>query len=70
MDRDEQNVAAIVENILRAIAMVVIDIEDRNALPARRDGRFGRHRDIVDEAIAAQIIRAAMVSRRAAQREG
>ena len=47
------HVAAAVEDFLGAVAVVIIDIEDRNALCSLIEEPLGGHRCIVDEAIAA-----------------
>ncbi len=70
MQRDEQRIAAVVEDLLRAVTVMVVDIENRDAPGAviqqllRGDGR------VVEEAIAAEMVRRGMVPRRAAEREG
>src|SRR6185437_6496684 len=70
VQRNEEHVRAIIENILSAVAVVKIDIEDGNACRARVAQVLRSDRGIVQEAVAAvQIVRRVM-PRRAAQRKG
>src|ERR1700741_2599969 len=70
MDREGQHVPALVEDLLRPIAVVIIDVEDGDALgPGIAEGLRGDG-GIVQETIAAIEIAAGMVSRRPAQSEG
>src|SRR5690606_24710486 len=55
MDRDSQHIRTGIENALRAIAMMQIDVEDRHT-PDFRAQAFCRDRRIVDEAEAARHI--------------
>ena len=68
VDRREQNVGALVENVLRAVAVVIVDVEDRDPQTPRSERRFGSDRDIVEVGIAAEIICASMMAWRAAER--
>ena len=69
MDRGEQHVVALVEDVLGAVAVVVVDIEDGHSpgtliqAGLRGDGR------IVQVAVAAHVVGGGMVARRPAQRE-
>ncbi len=47
------DVAAAPEDLLAAVAVVIVDIEDRDGLAARPDDGLGRDRRVVEEAIAA-----------------
>ena len=67
MDGQEQHVIAIVENRLRAIAMVIIDVEDHHAL-ALVAKRLRSPRGVIHEAISAKEVRPG-VTRRSRQRE-
>lgn len=66
----QEHVVAVVEDFLRAIAVVVIDVEDRDAGVAVVDEALGGDGGIVEVAIAAEEIAARMMARRAAEREG
>ena len=68
VDGGEEDVAARPEDILRAIAVMIIDIEDRDP-PAGLGRRLGRDRRIVEVAIAAEIVAPGMMARRATQGE-
>ena len=70
VDRDEQDVAAGVEDVLGAVAVMIVDVEDRDPPPARGDRGLGGDRGVVEVAIAAEIVGAGMVAGRAAEREG
>jgi hypothetical protein len=43
----------------QAVAVVVVDVEDRDALAGRPDDRLGRDRGVVEEAVPPYIERAA-----------
>ena len=51
MQRDEAHVAAVVEDLLRAVAVVVVDVEDRDPRASVRPRRR-RDRGVVEEAVA------------------
>ena len=70
VDRDEQHVAPRIEDVLRAVAMMIIDVEDGDAAPARRDRGLGGDGSGVEVAIAADIIGAGMMAGRPAESEG
>src|SRR3546814_1638715 len=70
VDRDRQHVVATVEDLLRAVAMVIVDVEDRDPARAGIAERLRRDCRIVEEAIAAIEIGAGMMARRPAEREG
>ena len=65
-----QHVAAGIEDLLRAVAVMIIDIEDRDPARAIVAQPLRGDRGVVDEAIAAGEAGAGMVARRPAQREG
>ncbi len=69
MQRGKEHIAAIVENRLRAIAVMIIDIEDRHALHAPIAQILRRDRRIVQIAEPRHRPRPGMVPRRPAQRE-
>src|ERR1700733_1926251 len=69
MDRREEHVAAAIENILRAVAVMIVDVENRRT-QARIDQPLCRNGDIVEIAIAAEHVRARVMSRRTGQGEG
>ena len=68
MDRYEQHLSVVVIDVLRAIAVVIVDIQ--NCHPISRPPRpLGRDGGIVQVAIAAAVIASRMMARRPAQRE-
>jgi hypothetical protein len=69
MDRHGEHVAARVEDALRAVAVVQVDVEDRDAAagPGQPLGGDGR---IVEKAEAAGEVGEGVVARRAAERVG
>ena len=70
VDRDKQHVFVFVEDILRPVAVVVINIEDRDRANPAQGCLACNNRGIVEIAIAAKIIAPAMVARWAAQGKG
>ncbi|CAI8721592.1 hypothetical protein EMIT0215P_110214 [Pseudomonas serboccidentalis] len=70
VDRGEQHVAARVENRLGAVAVVIVDVEDRDLLVALVEERLGGDGSIVEVAITAHQVTGGVVSRRTAQGEG
>ncbi len=66
MQRNGENVAARIENILRAIAVMHIDVDDGHAVIALAQ-HFGGHRRPVQIAEAAGVFRTGVMARRAAQ---
>ena len=70
VDRGEGDVLSPRENVLRSIAVMIVDIEDRNARSARGERGLGGDRGSVEIGIATEIIAPGMVPRRASQREG
>ncbi|MND69235.1 hypothetical protein D3C80_607000 [compost metagenome] len=70
MDRGEQHVAAFVEDRLRAVAMVVIDVEDRDLFVALIEERLSGDGRVVEVAITPHQIAGGVVSRWTAQGEG
>src|SRR5581483_11999830 len=70
VEGDEHHVVAVVEDLLRAVAVVVVDVEDGHALrPGVAEG-LGRDGGVVEEAVAAVEVAPGMVARRPAQGEG
>src|SRR3546814_8007900 len=69
MERREEHVAAVPEDILRAVAVMVIHIEDRDARHAAVDGRLRGDRSGVEMAIAAQIIAPRMMAGRRSEEQ-
>jgi hypothetical protein len=67
---DHQHVGALVEDRLRAVAVVVVDVEHRHPPRAPRAQRLRRHRGVVDVAVAAGEGAVRVVARRPAEREG
>ena len=70
VDGLEQHIGAVVEDGLRAVAVVVVHIEDRHARRAAVEEGLRGDGGIVDEAVAAEEIGAGMVAGRTAQGEG
>ena len=69
MQRGEQDIAPFVKNILRAIAVVVVDVEDGNPSRPAVAQALRRQGGVVEEAIAAEQIARRVMSRRAAERK-
>jgi hypothetical protein len=69
VDGDEEHVGAVIEDALRAVAGVDVDVEDRHAaaFPAQV---FRRDRGVVEVAEAARHIAIGMMARRPAERVG
>ncbi len=70
MDRGVEDIAARPENVLRAVAVMIVDIEDRDPIGPGIARRLGGDGGGVEVAIAAEIIGAGMMAGRAAEREG
>ena len=68
MDRGKGDVGAIVEDVLSAVAVVIVHVEDRDS-SAGSGGMLGRDGRIAEVGITAEIVRAGMMSGRAAQGE-
>ena len=69
MQADEQHVGALVKNALRAVAVVVVHIEHGHACGAAIAQGLGRHRGVVQKAVAAHEVGAGMMTGRAAAAE-
>jgi len=69
MDAGKEHIGAVIEDRLRAVAMVVVDVEHRDPRQATIPQRLGRQRGIVQKTVAAEKIGAGVVTGRAAQRE-
>jgi hypothetical protein len=70
MQVDHLDVGAVVKNLLRAVAVVIVNVEHRHALCALIAEPLRGAGGIVDEAIAAGKIAAGMVAGRTAERKG
>ena len=70
VDRGEEDIFAAGENVLRAVAVVIVDVEYRDPSLARQQRRFGADRGMVQIGIAAEIIAAGMMSWRTGKGEG
>ena len=69
VDRHREDVLPLVKDALRAVAVVHVDIEDRNALMLQPKVA-SCHRAVVEEAEAAGHVGIGVVARRTAQRVG
>ena len=67
MQADVEDVRPLPEDLLRAVAVVEVDVEDRDALGASREDRLCRDRRVVEEAVAADEAATGMVARRTAE---
>lgn len=70
VDRGEQHVAALVENRLGAVAVVIVDVEDRDLLVALIEEGLGGDGGVVEVAITAHQVAGSVVSWWAAQGKG
>src|SRR6187551_699646 len=70
MDRGEGDVGAAVEDVLRSVAVMVVDIEDRDLRAAACNRCLRGDGGIVQVAIAAEIVGAGVMPRRSAQAKG
>ena len=70
MDRGEQHVAALVEDVLGAVAVVVVDIEDGDFLAALVEEGLCGDGGIVQVAVAAHQVAGGMMAWRTTQGEG
>ncbi len=69
VDRGEQHVAALVENRLGAVAVVIVDVEDRDFLVAGIEEGLSGNGGVVEVAITAHQVAGGVVSRWPAQGE-
>src|SRR5690348_18494653 len=69
MQGDRQHIVALVKDLLRAVAMVIVDIEDGDAPGAGVAERLGGNGRVVEEAIAAVEIGAGVMAGRPAERD-
>src|SRR4051812_28321688 len=67
MERDVQDIAPAPEDLLRPVAVVVVDVEDRDPLAGCPDDRLGGDRGVVEEAVAAGHRSARVMTGRPAQ---
>src|SRR3546814_10140820 len=70
VDRGEEDGGILVEDVLGPVAVVIVDVEDRDRAEAAVLRRARRDRGVVEVAIAAHIVAAGMMAGRAAEREG
>ena len=70
MDRGEDDVVPARENVLGAVAVVIIDVEDRDRACRPRQRRLGSDRGMVQIGIAAEIIAAGVMAGRPGEGEG
>ena len=63
MQRQKQNIGAVIENRLCAIAMMKIDIQNGNPVQSPVAHMLRRRRSVVDEAVTAILVARGMVSR-------
>src|SRR3546814_15818234 len=70
VDRDEQDVAAVVEDVLRTVAVVIVDVEDHGAARTGIDRGLGGDGRVVEVTITAEIVGDGMMAGRAAEGEG
>ncbi len=70
MERHVLDVIAIVEDLLRAIAVVVVDVEDGHLRPRGRSHMMCSDSRVVEEAVPAVSRRGGVMTRRAAQAVG
>ena len=66
----DQHVAPGPEDVLGAVAVVVVDVDDRHPVQPAVEQGLGRGRGVVDEAVAAVEVEGGVVARRPAEREG
>ena len=69
MCRHVQDARIAVEDLLRPVAVVNVDVDDRNPLEPTREHRGRRNRDIVEEAETHRTIGFSVMSRRTQERE-
>ena len=67
MEADVEDVRPLPEDLLRAVAVMEVDVEDGDALRAAREDRLGRDGRVVEEAVAADEGATGMVARRTAE---
>ena len=70
VERGEEDIAATVEDLLGAVAVVKVDVEDRHPLCPVGDEHVGDHGGVVQKAVAAELVRCGVVTGRTAKREG
>ena len=69
VDAEEEDVVAVVEDLLGAVAVVDVPVDDRDRLDVRRfQGRLGRDRDVVEEAEAVGLSGLGVVTARSNER--
>nr|GEU28338.1 hypothetical protein [Tanacetum cinerariifolium] len=64
VDRDEQHVAAVVENALGAVAVVVVEVEDGHLAGAVVEQVLGGQRGVIEKTVTAEKILARVVAGR------
>ena len=70
VQRDIQDVAPLPEDLLRPVAVVVVDVQDRHPTGALPNEVLGHDRGVVEKAVAAVHRPRGVVARRATQRVG
>ena len=72
MEADVEDVVAVPEDLLRPVAVMEVDVEDRDAGRAAVEDRLRGDRRVVEEAVAADEVPPGVVTGRAAEtvREG
>jgi hypothetical protein len=70
MDAGEEDIGAVIEDGLGAVAVVVVDVQDGDARQALVAQRLRRQRRVVQEAVTAEEVGPGMVAGRAAERKG
>ena len=70
MQAHVEHLAALPEDLLRAVAVVEVDVQDRHALGAAGEQRLGDDRGVVEEAVAADEVPSGVVPGRPAQAVG
>jgi hypothetical protein len=70
VDVHHLHVAAAVEDRLRPVAVVIVDVEHADPRRPLQPQPFGRHGGVIDEAVSPREARARMVPGRAAERKG
>ena len=70
VERHGQDVVAVVEALLRPVAVVDVPVQDRDAVDAAAARVLGCEGDVVEEAVAVRLRRLGVVARRAHERVG
>ena len=70
VQRREINIAALVKNVLRSVAVVKVNIQNGDFFRAVVAERLGGDGGVVEKAVSAEHVAGGVVSRRSAKREG